>query len=61
VCGHAGIEQQTIDNSAASIQGWLNALKNDKALLSHAAAAAQKVAARILRLPSSDHAEDKNP
>jgi antirestriction protein ArdC len=42
LCGHAGIENITIENSAAYIQGWLKALKNDKTLLVHAAAQAQK-------------------
>src|SRR6185369_2040997 len=38
LCGHTGIENITIVNSAAHIQGWLRALKNDKTLLVHAAA-----------------------
>jgi len=48
LCGHAGIEQGTIVNSAAYIRGWLKALKNDKMLLVHAAAQAQKAADYIL-------------
>lgn len=48
LCGHAGIEQKVLGNSAAYIQGWLKALKNDKALLVHAAAQAQKAADFIL-------------
>ena len=47
LCGHAGIER-TIENSAAYIQGWLKALKNDKKLLIMAAAQAQKAADYIL-------------
>jgi len=47
LCGHAGIES-TIENSAAYIQGWLKALKNDKTLLIHAAAQAQKAADYIM-------------
>ncbi|WP_404813207.1 ArdC family protein [Citrifermentans bremense] len=35
LCGHTGIEQKTIENSAAYIKGWLKALKNDKTLLVH--------------------------
>jgi len=42
LCGHAGIENTTIENSAAYISGWLKALKNDKILLIQAASAAQK-------------------
>jgi antirestriction protein ArdC len=48
LCGHAGIENNTIENSVAYIQGWLKALKNDKTLLVHAAAQAQKAADYIL-------------
>ena len=47
LCGHSGIER-TIENSAAYIQGWLKALKNDKTLLVHAAAQAQKASDYIL-------------
>lgn len=48
LCGFTGIEQKTIENSAAYIQGWLRELKNDKTLLIHAAAQAQKAADYIL-------------
>lgn len=48
LCGHTGIEQKTIDNSAAYIRGWLKVLMNDKTLLVHAAAQAQKAADYIL-------------
>jgi len=48
LCGHAGIEQSTIVNSAAYIMGWLKALKNDKTLLIQSAAAAQKASDYIL-------------
>jgi len=48
LCGYAGIEQKTIDNSAAYIQGWLKVLKKDMTLLVHAAAQAQKGADYIL-------------
>ena len=47
LCGHAGIER-TIENSAAYIQGWLNALKNDKKLLVMAAAQGQRTSDYIL-------------
>lgn len=50
LCGHSGIENITLTNSAAYIQGWLKALKNDRTLLIHAAAAAQKAADYILDL-----------
>lgn len=42
ICNLAGIEQQTITNSAAYIQNWLKALQNDKKLAILAASQAQK-------------------
>ena len=48
LCGEAGIENRTIDNSAAYIRGWLSKLKNDKRLLVFAAGAAQKACDFIL-------------
>ncbi len=50
LCGHAGIENVTIENSAAYIHGWLKALKNDKTLLVHAAAQAQRSTDYILNV-----------
>ena len=47
---HAGIEHETIENSAAYIQGWLRSLRNDKTLLVHAAAQAQKASDYILHI-----------
>lgn len=47
---HAGIENTTIENSAAYISGWLRSLKNDKTLLIHAAALAQKASDFILNI-----------
>jgi antirestriction protein ArdC len=44
----AGIEDATLDNSAAYIQGWLKALRDDKKLVILAAAAAQKASDYIL-------------
>ena len=49
LCGHAGIEN-TLENSAAYLAGWLKALKNDKTLLIHAAALAQKASDYILNI-----------
>jgi antirestriction protein ArdC len=42
LCNLAGIEQQTITNSAAYIQNWFKALQNDKKLAIIAAGQAQK-------------------
>lgn len=48
LCGHCGIENITIENSASYLQNWINALKGDKRLVVHAASAAQKAANYIL-------------
>ena len=48
LCGHAGIVERTIDNSAAYLEGWLKQLKQDKTLIVYAAAQAQKAADFIL-------------
>lgn len=42
LCGIAGIENKTIDNSASYIQSWLKALKNDKTMIVKASQQAQK-------------------
>lgn len=48
LCGASGIEQKTLANSAAYIQGWLKVLKNDKRLAIIAAGQAQRAADYIL-------------
>ena len=48
LCGYAGIEDRTINSSAAYLEGWLKQLKADKTLIVHAAAQAQKAADFIL-------------
>jgi antirestriction protein ArdC len=53
LCGFAGIEQATIDNFAAYIQGWLEKLKNDKKLVIIASGQAQKAANYILNISTS--------
>lgn len=57
LCGYSGIENNTIENSAAYIQGWLKALKNDRTLLIHAAAQAQKAADYILNAKPDEHVD----
>jgi antirestriction protein ArdC len=42
LCGIGGIENTTIDNSAAYINGWLAKLRRGPKVLVHAAAQAQK-------------------
>ncbi len=58
LCGVSGIELQTIENSAAYIQGWLKVLKNDKKLLVHAAAQAQKSSDFILNKQTDDQQDN---
>lgn len=61
LCGFTGIENVTIENSAAYIQGWLRELKNDKTLLIHAGAQAQKAADFILNIQGGEiNAEIEN-
>lgn len=50
LCGHCGIDRVTLDNSAAYIQGWLKALRNDKKMVVMAAAQAQQAANYILNI-----------
>ena len=47
ICSSVGIEQ-TFDNSAAYIKGWLKKLKDDKKLIVKAASQAKKAAEYIL-------------
>lgn len=44
LCGHAGIEEQTLENSAAYVENWLAQLQNDKKLVMQTAAQSQKAA-----------------
>jgi antirestriction protein ArdC len=48
LCGVVGIENKTIKNSASYIQSWLSKLRDDKKLVVHAAAAAQKASDFVL-------------
>jgi len=60
MCGTCGIMEQTIDNSAAYISGWLKQLKNDKAFVIKAAGQAQKAVDYILgSSPVSETSEEK--
>jgi antirestriction protein ArdC len=44
LCGIAGIEQKTLENSAAYLNTWIARLKSDSRLLVSAASQAQKAA-----------------
>jgi antirestriction protein ArdC len=57
LCGVSGIDNSTIDNSAAYIQSWLRALKEDKTMLVQAAGKAQKAADYILGTTFEEAAE----
>lgn len=59
LCGYSGIENITIENSAAYISGWIKALKNDKTLLVQAAAQAQKAADYILNRSRDEQEADE--
>ncbi len=61
LCGVCGIFDRTVDNSAAYLASWLKALKEDKTLIVHAAANAQKAADYILRdfQPAAAEADDQ--
>ena len=48
LCALCGIENKTINNSAAYIQGWLKRLNNDSTLIISASAQAQKAVDYIL-------------
>ncbi|WP_068612541.1 ArdC family protein [Paenibacillus tuaregi] len=48
LCGVAGIDNSTLDNSAAYVGSWLRELKDDKRLIVQAAGQAQKAADYIL-------------
>ena len=61
LCGHAGIVDRTIDSSAAYLEGWLKQLQEDKTLIVHAAAQAQKAADFILGHKPEQPAEDVIP
>ncbi|MGM1023213.1 MAG: ArdC family protein [Bacillota bacterium] len=50
LCGIAGIEQATIQNSAAYLEGWIKALGEDSRMIVRAAAAAQRAADYIQNL-----------
>jgi antirestriction protein ArdC len=56
LCGIAGIENATINDTASYIKGWLARLRHDKRVLVHAAGAAQCAADYIC-----GHLDDHNP
>jgi antirestriction protein ArdC len=57
LCGIAGIEQKTIENSAAYLETWIERLKSDSRLLVSAASEAQKAADFIQAKSVAPHEE----
>lgn len=57
LCAETGIEQATIDNSAAYIQSWLEELKNDKSMVILAAGQAQRAVDFILNRAAAGEME----
>jgi len=56
--GYCGIENRTINNSAAYLASWLKALKEDSRMVLVAASQAQKAADLILGVAHTDHAQE---
>jgi len=50
LCGITGIENRTIDNSAAYVANWLRHLRDQRKLIIHAAAQAQRACDYILNV-----------
>jgi len=57
LCALCGIENKTINNSAAYIQGWLKRLNNDSTLIISASAQAQKAVDYILGINWGENSE----
>lgn len=59
LCGVAGIESRTLDNSASYLQSWINRLRSDSRLIVSAASQAQKGADYILARTAADPESDR--
>jgi antirestriction protein ArdC len=59
LCGIAGIEQKTLENSAAYLKTWIARLKSDSRLIVSAASHAQKAADFIQAKPIHQKAESQ--
>jgi antirestriction protein ArdC len=60
LCGHCEIENKTVDQSASYIQSWLERLKDDRKLVVHAGAQAQKACDFILHIRYGED-EEQSP
>lgn len=59
LCGHTGIQNATIDNSAAYVAGWLKRLREDKKLVVQAAGQAQRAVDFILGTTFDEQSDDE--
>jgi antirestriction protein ArdC len=59
LCGHTGIGEMVLENSAAYVQNWLTQLQNDRKLIVQAAAQAQRAADFILGVKFEESTEHK--
>ena len=57
LCGHTGIENVTIENSAAYLQSWIRTIRGDRKLAIIAAAQGQKAADYILNRKADQDGE----
>lgn len=58
LCGVAGIQSRTLDNSASYLQSWINRLRSDSRLIVSAASQAQKAADCILARTTAEAEPD---
>src|SRR5665213_3636935 len=58
LCGVAGVESRTLDNSASYLQSWINRLRSDSRLIVSAASQAQKAADYILARATGETESD---
>jgi antirestriction protein ArdC len=58
LCGVAGVESRTLDNSASYLQSWINRLRSDSRLIVSAASQAQKAADYILARTAAETEAD---
>lgn len=56
LCGHVGIDNDVVDNSAAYIKGWLHVLRDDPKMLVRAAGQAERAANYILNIEKEPYA-----
>ncbi|HKM83814.1 MAG TPA: zincin-like metallopeptidase domain-containing protein [Candidatus Acidoferrum sp.] len=58
LCGVAGIQSRTLNNSASYLQSWINRLRSDSRLIVSAASQAQKAADYILARAAAETESD---